>query len=206
MNLFRRKQIRHYDLQKYPECKDMPFVLHIAKKIYRKWNNKLPVGLEISDLIQAGYLILHNCRINYNKDSGIKFSTYCGRALINGMNNYIKSYRNIIHIPLSTQNLIKKSKENKITKSANKILSMGRVKLEEKILVKEQEFDKEETEKAFKLLSERQLKVIELHYNSGMNFSEIGRSGLVNDKKICRELVRQIHDSAIKILKNYFNL
>lgn len=57
--------------------------------------NKLkykPYRLEYDDLYQEGYLLLTKAAINYNKDLGIKFSTYATNKIYFGLRGFIDRY------------------------------------------------------------------------------------------------------------------
>jgi len=74
------------DLDRHPECQDLPLVRRVAADLTRLWGH-LP-GLEFEDLLQAGYLVLCHCRECYDPAKG-PWAPYLSQSLRRHMSRMI---------------------------------------------------------------------------------------------------------------------
>lgn len=84
---------------------DMPLVVTMAKKVMRRHHNA-PIGLELEDLLQIGWMTLNRCIKSYSADyvseltgKSVKWGTYLGSALFKEMEKAVKEAMSPIHIP-----------------------------------------------------------------------------------------------------------
>jgi RNA polymerase sigma factor (sigma-70 family) len=85
------------DLEKYPECRDMPLVFYIAKRCLRIRHGRLR-GLDMDDLLQIGYLALRSAHQLYDESKG-PYERYAARSVNNALHDAINESYNLIHIP-----------------------------------------------------------------------------------------------------------
>ena len=60
---------RDIDLDRHPECRDLPLVAKVVRDLMRRLPGCLR-GLEFADLMQTGYLVLRRCYRLYDPARG----------------------------------------------------------------------------------------------------------------------------------------
>lgn len=155
----------------------------ICKFIYRKWDYRLPGGLELEDLTQIGYLVMRRCKKSWDQERG-SFETYLGRSIKNELNLVISSHKTLIHFP-------------------DHVLKSGKWKSERRDLV---DFGREseefvDVEEVMRDLSERQKELVKMKIWEERSLAEIGRSKRIWEREVSRELVRQAWEQALEVMR-----
>ncbi len=201
------------DLERHPECKDLPLVMDVAKRLLRR--GAIPNVLEIEDLVQVGYLTLLACAKNYDPENGTSYASYCFRSLYHEMYAHIMANVNVVHIAKHANKLASQMKRGmklegkklEHAKQAQAIRDMNRYGVDKAVYLARDErtravwMDEEDVTRASKKLTRQEREVIKLHYKDGASFAGIGRLTTLWGKEMSRERVRLMHRDAIRTLR-----
>jgi hypothetical protein len=90
--------LERIDLQKHPECKRMFIVFKQAATFDKIWRYHLPGGLDLSDLVNTGYLALLECQKSYDEEKANTYDTYVTKAVRRTMRELIELNNSFIHV------------------------------------------------------------------------------------------------------------
>ena len=79
---------KEINAEQYPECKHMPYVFKMAGKYNGRFAGRIP-GVEFSDLVHTGYLVLRKCHEKHRHEEEKPFLAYLRKGLKNAFQDLI---------------------------------------------------------------------------------------------------------------------
>lgn len=206
--------ISKIDLEKHPECKDLPLVVKIAKRVHRL----LPMTtVGIDDLINVGWIVLQRCRDTYKPELGT-YQAYVGKAL---KREFLQTLEQAGHFKVSRTTrwkLYRLKKKNKplpaAMKRVDKTLSMERSQMPLDVATREREpdYNLELADDVRKLnmemrrqLSERDRTVLFHYYGLGVPAMSLTEISHMLPGGLTRAATSFIHRTAINRLREAFD-
>ncbi len=204
------------DMNRYPECRDFPLVVSIARKVARQYNNRL-CGLDIEDLYQIGWFVLRKCVKHYRENTTTKRGTYIALSLSRAFHRAISAVRRPVRIPHSTlyergrtTNTTITARQDKTRQQVDrmqqgKAMPLGQELTQQSVGLDMKWIDREFLEHGLSLLTDEERTVIRLYYGldnqESTNLADIGASGQLSGKFVSKQRVAQIHDIVLQKLQ-----
>lgn len=190
-----------------------PLLLDLAKQLAKR----LPLSIDIQDLIQEGSVGLIRAAELYNKKRKIKFSTYATIWIKSKMGEYIRSKCNIIKIPHHQNSKIRRIKKGipvKTTKLVDELMKQSMILLNSTISINDnlvEPFYDSETvnnvdtklivKKLLSTLTERERNIITSLYGIGKKKEKM--KDIAASEHFTREWTRKIAKKAILKMSEY---